>query len=99
MECFIPRELRETNIIEFLTLNPESMSVDQYSLKFAQLSRYAPEMVVEMRSNISLFIVGLFCQPTKKGKATRLIGEMDIERLMIHVQQVEEDKLKDKVGL
>ena len=99
MGCFIPHYLREANIREFLTLNQESISVHEYSMKFAQLSCYAPEMVVEMRSNISLFIVGLFCQPTKKGKATRLIGEMDIERLMIHVQQVEEDKLKDKVGL
>ncbi|XP_049405028.1 uncharacterized protein LOC125868414 [Solanum stenotomum] len=33
---------------------------------------------------------------SKEGKATMLIGDMDLIRLMIHVQQVEEDKLKDR---
>ena len=28
-----------------------------------------------------------------------LIGDMDLARLMIHVQQVEEDKMKDREGL
>ena len=68
MECFIPRELRETNIIEFLTLNPESMSVDQYSLKFAQLSHYASDMVIEIKNKISLLLVGLSHHPSKEGK-------------------------------
>ena len=68
MECFIPRELRETNIIEFLTLNPESMSVDVYILKFAQLSCYASEMVIEMKNVISLFLVGLSHHPSKEVK-------------------------------
>ena len=74
------------------------MSVYEYSLKFAQLSRYAPEMVVEMRSKIILFIDGLSCQPRKEGKAAMLIGNMDIAKLMIHVQLVEQDKLKDREG-
>ena len=49
-----------------------------------------------MRSKISLFVVGLSCQQSKEGKATMLIGYMDIERLTIHVQQVKEDNLKDR---
>ncbi|XP_049414638.1 uncharacterized protein LOC125877366 [Solanum stenotomum] len=32
----------------------------------------------------------------KEGKATILIGDIDLARFMIHVQQVEEDKLKDR---
>ncbi|KAG5595356.1 hypothetical protein H5410_036588 [Solanum commersonii] len=32
----------------------------------------------------------------KEGKETMLIGDMDIARLIIHVQQVEEDKLRDR---
>ncbi|XP_015057476.1 uncharacterized protein LOC107003674 [Solanum pennellii] len=81
MESFIPHELREAKIREFLTLNPETMSVHEYSLKFTQLYRYFPEMVVEIRSKISLFVAGLSRYPIKEGKAAMLIGDMDITRL------------------
>jgi len=72
------------------------LSVHEYSLKFTQLSRYAPKMVADMRKRMSLFVVGLSRLSSKKGKEAMLIGNMDIARLMIHVQQVEEDKLKDR---
>lgn len=36
----------------------ESMSVQDYNFKFTQLSRYAPEMVADMRSMVSLFVFG-----------------------------------------
>lgn len=49
-----------------------------------------------MRSRMSLFVAGLSRLSSKKGKAVVLIGDIDITRLMIHVQQVEEDKLKDR---
>uniref|UniRef100_M1DY51 Retrotransposon gag protein n=1 Tax=Solanum tuberosum TaxID=4113 RepID=M1DY51_SOLTU len=72
------------------------MSVHEYSLKFTQLSCYAPEMVADMRSRMSLFVVKLSRLSSKEGKATMLIGDMDITRIMIHVQQVEKDKLRDR---
>ncbi|KAH0765295.1 hypothetical protein KY285_001166 [Solanum tuberosum] len=56
---FFPRELREAKVQEFLTLKEESMSVNEYSLKFTQLFRYASEMVADMRSKMSLFVAGL----------------------------------------
>jgi len=96
MGRFFPRELREAKIKEFLTLNPESMSVHEYSQKFTQLSRYAPEMVADMRSRMSLYVAGLSRQSSKEGKAAMLIGDIDLARFMIHLQQVEEDKLKDR---
>ena len=51
-----------------------------------------------MMSKISLFVVGFSLQPRKEGKLAMLTGDMDIARLMIHVPQVEKDKLKDKEG-
>ncbi|KAH0679012.1 hypothetical protein KY284_020097 [Solanum tuberosum] len=72
------------------------MSVHEYSLKFTQLSRYALEMVSDMRSRMSLFVAGLSHLLSKEGKATMLIGDMNIARLMFQVQQVEEDKLRDR---
>ncbi|KAH0657055.1 hypothetical protein KY285_031937 [Solanum tuberosum] len=94
--CFFPCELKEAKVREFLTLKQGSLSVHEYGLKFTQLSRYAPEMVKDMRSRMSLFIAGLGRLSSKEGRATMLIGDMDISRLMVCVQQVEEEKLKDR---
>lgn len=72
------------------------MSVHEYSLKFTQLYLYAPQINVYMKSMMSFFVSGLSHLSSKEGKAAILIGYMNIERLMIHVQQVDEDKLRDK---
>uniref|UniRef100_M1DIK1 Gag-pol protein n=1 Tax=Solanum tuberosum TaxID=4113 RepID=M1DIK1_SOLTU len=53
-------------------------------------------MVADMRSRMSLFVVGLTRMSSKKSKATMLIGYMGIARLIIHVQQVEKNQLKDR---
>ncbi|WMV45042.1 hypothetical protein MTR67_038427 [Solanum verrucosum] len=53
-------------------------------------------MVADMRSRISLFVVWLTRLSSKESKAAMLIGYMGIARLMIHVQQVEKDQLKDR---
>ena len=74
MRCFIPRELQEAKIRESLTLDSESMSVNEYSLKFAQLSRYAPEIVADMRSMMILFVSLLSRQSIKEDKEPMLIG-------------------------
>uniref|UniRef100_M1D9Y9 Retrotransposon gag protein n=1 Tax=Solanum tuberosum TaxID=4113 RepID=M1D9Y9_SOLTU len=77
-------------------LKKDSLSVHEYGLKFTQLSRYSPAMVANMRSRMSLFVVGLYHLSSKEGSAAMLIGDMDISRLMIYVQQVQEEKPRDK---
>ncbi|WMV29272.1 hypothetical protein MTR67_022657 [Solanum verrucosum] len=53
-------------------------------------------MVDDMMSRMILFIIGLTRLSSKESKAAMLIGYMGIARLMIHVQQVDEDQLRDK---
>ncbi|WMV25745.1 hypothetical protein MTR67_019130 [Solanum verrucosum] len=53
-------------------------------------------MVADMRSRMSLFVVGLTRLSSTESKAAILIGCMGIARLMIHVQQVEKHQLKDR---
>jgi len=93
---FFPRELREAKVREFLNLKQGSMTVQEYGLKFTQLSRYAPEMVADMRSRMSLYVAGLGRLTKKEGRGGMLNGDMDIGRLMTYVQQTEEEKLQDR---
>ncbi|WP_368859994.1 hypothetical protein, partial [Microbacterium sp. C7(2022)] len=51
--------MREAKVEEFVNLKQEGMTVKEYSLKFIQLSRYAPEMVQNMRARIRKFMSGL----------------------------------------
>lgn len=53
-------------------------------------------MVADMRSGMSLFVVGLSRPSRKEGNELMLTGDRDTVRLTIHVKQVEEDKLSDR---
>ncbi|XP_010314553.1 uncharacterized protein [Solanum lycopersicum] len=48
----------------------------------------------DMRSRMSLFVAGLGFSSSKEGRGTILI--MDISRLMVYVNQVEEKNIKDR---
>lgn len=87
--------MKEVKVLEFLTLKQDSLSVHEYVLKFTQLSCYASEIVKDMRIQMSLFVAFLGPLSSKEGRAALLIGDMDISRFMVHVQQVEEEKLRD----
>lgn len=68
----------------------------EYNLKFIKLSRYAPEMVANMRVRMRKFVYGLGKHVQKESKAALLIPGMNISRIMVYAQQIEEDKRKDR---
>lgn len=61
------------------------MSVREYSLKFHQLSMFAPILVDDMRSIIRKFASGLNRALILESKTSFLIKYMDIYRLIVHM--------------
>ena len=93
---FFPRELKDAKVQEFLAMNQDSLIVHEYWLEFTQLSHYSLDIFKDMRSKMSLFIAGLHSLSRVEGRAVMLISDMDISMLMFYVQQVEEEKMRDR---
>ena len=70
------------------------MSVKEYSLKFIQLSKYAPSMVANPRSRMNKFVTGVSSWVEKDFRTAMLLNDMDLSRLMVYEQQIEECKIR-----
>ena len=77
-------------------MKKDFISVQKYGLKLTYLSRYAPEIVKDMRRKMSMFVAGLGHPSSKEGRADMLVGDMEISKMMVYVQHVEEKKVKDR---
>ncbi|KAF3628232.1 hypothetical protein FXO38_28343 [Capsicum annuum] len=73
-----------------------NMSVKEYSLKFTQLARYAPNVVSDDRFRISKLIFSMVNSVVKECSTTMLIKEVDLSRLMDHALQIKWQKFKEK---
>ena len=47
-------------MVDFMNIRQEGMSVKDYSLKFTQISKYAPAMVSNPRDRMNKFVMGVF---------------------------------------
>ncbi|MQM18061.1 hypothetical protein Taro_051045 [Colocasia esculenta] len=56
---FIPEHIQDKMEQEFLTLTHGSMTVLDYEVRFAELSKYAPHIVVDERRKAKKFVMGL----------------------------------------
>ncbi|XP_070023297.1 uncharacterized protein [Nicotiana sylvestris] len=59
LEHFLLIEVLEAKVLEFERLRQNDMSVNEYYLKFISLSKYAPEVVCDMRARVRRFVLGL----------------------------------------
>jgi len=65
-------------------------------LEFTKLSKYAPSLVSNPIDEMNLLMTGLSNYYIEECHLIMLYNNMDISRLMVHAQQVEETRLKRK---
>ena len=66
------------------------MLVKEYPLKFVKLSKYASSLVSNSRDEMNNFVTGVWEDLDEECRASILHDNMDLCRLIVHVEQVEE---------
>ena len=93
---YFSRERREVRVEDFTNLKKRNMSVEEYSLKFSMLSRYAPSLVSNPRDEMSHFVTGVADLVREECRTAMLHDDMTLARLMVYAQSIEESKLRRK---
>lgn len=71
------------------------MSVKEYSQVFTKLSRYAPSIMANPRMKLSKFVSGVSYLIAEKCSMLMLKNDMNIDRLVIHSQRFEKEKVEE----
>ena len=96
LDRFFLQQLRKAKILEFINLRQGNMMVREYSLRFTQLSRYAPHVVADNRAKMSKFVLGVNDSMVNECWSAMLNSDMTLARLITHAQQIEEKKIRTK---
>ena len=94
-----PLELRNRKMQEFINLCQGGMSVKDYRLMFTQLYKNALTMVADSRAKMNKFVMEISNFVVNKCRLAMLVRRMDIARLMVHLEQIYEQKLKQGAGV
>ena len=79
-----------------MNLKQGNMTVRVYSLKFSKLSKYASTIVANPRAKMSQFMSGLNDTLVNACRSEMMIKEIDIARLMTHMEEIEGQNMKEQ---
>ncbi|XP_069150276.1 uncharacterized protein [Solanum lycopersicum] len=96
IDRFFTKKMRESKVVEFITLRQGGMGVHEYSLKFTKQSKYAHSFVSDPRDEMSRFMRGLSDDLKEECHSAMLHENMNISRLMVHAKHVEDKWAKRK---
>ena len=84
---------REVKVNEFIHLCQGDMSVEDFSLKFTLLSRYASSIVSNPGDERYTFVTGVVELVNEEYRTTMHHNDMNNSMLMVYQQSIEEFKL------
>ena len=74
---------------EFIKLKEGNVSVEEYSLKFTMLSRYAPSLVSNPRDEMIRFVTGVDDFVNEEFHMNMLHNDIHFSTLMVYVQSID----------
>ena len=69
---------------EFINLIEGNMSVNEYSLKFTLLSKYASSLMYNPRDEMSRFVTSVFELMKEECRTTMLYNNMNLSRVTVY---------------
>ncbi|KAH0746295.1 hypothetical protein KY285_007952 [Solanum tuberosum] len=87
---YLPREVREARLDQFINLKQGTMSVRDYSHMFNSLARYAPDIVRTMKARVHRYVDGLADHLIRDCRVASLSDDVDISRIQVFAQTIED---------
>nr|XP_009790385.1 PREDICTED: uncharacterized protein LOC104237853 [Nicotiana sylvestris] len=97
IDHFLPAETRVARTAEFENLRQGNISVWEYHMEFARLSKYAIHMLPTMEARVRQFVQGLNHLTINEASTAALNSDMNYGKIVVFSQATENRKLKNRM--
>ncbi|XP_070043983.1 uncharacterized protein [Nicotiana tomentosiformis] len=98
IDHFLPAETKAARAAEFECLRQGNLSVWEYHMRFAHLSKYAIYMLPTMEAKVRHFVQGLSPLVINEVSTAALNSDMNYGKIVAFAQATEDQKLKRKTN-